>query len=333
MIMQDIKISIVIPIYNVAPYVEECIQSVMNQTWKGKLECILVDDCGTDDSMKVATEKLKGYNGKIDFKVICHERNRGLSAARNSGIDAVTGDYVYFLDSDDEITPDCIDLLVQPLDGAILYDVIVGDYQITGSDMPKPSLLLKDGCSLLGESVLHSYRKGEWYMLSVNKLYRVDFLKSNHLYFYEGIIHEDELWSFQIACLAKSLYVRGCETYLYKVRAGSITVCRDHQRRCESIKVILKEMREFSFAHQLQGNKDVYNLIRNFQMIMLFSLNVESPVLFPQFYTELRQMEESTWKECFLMDGCDLRKQLRDLHLSLPIAIAIPYLKLLFYFL
>ena len=170
-------------------------------------------------------------------------------------------------------------------------------------------------------------------MLSVNKLYRVDFLKSNHLYFYEGIIHEDELWSFQIACLAKSLYVRGSETYLYKVREGSITVCRDHQRRCESIKVILKEMREFSFAHQLQGNKDVYNLIRNFQMIMLFSLNVESPDLFPQFYTELRQMEENTWKECFLMDGCDLRKQLRDLHLSLPIAIAIPYLKLLFYFL
>ena len=116
MIMQDIKISIVIPIYNVAPYVEECIQSVMNQTWKGKLECILVDDCGTDDSMKVATEKLKEYEGNIDFRVIRHERNRGLSAARNSGIDAVTGDYVYFLDSDDEITPDCIDLLVQPLD-------------------------------------------------------------------------------------------------------------------------------------------------------------------------------------------------------------------------
>ena len=92
-------------------------------------------------------------------------------------------------------------------------------------------------------------------------------------------------------------------------------------------------MRDFSFAHQLQGNKDVYNLIRNFQMIMLFSLNVESPDLFPQFYTELRQIDKSTWKDCFLMDGCDLRKQLRDLHLSLPIAFSIPYLKLLFYFL
>ena len=327
-----IKVSIVIPVYNVAPYIAECILSVKNQTWKGRLECIFVDDCGNDDSMAVVEKELQGYEGTVDFRIIHHERNRGLSAARNTGLDASTGDYVYFLDSDDEITPDCIELLAQPLEGNE-FDLVVGDYRIVGSDMSKPPLLLPDGDCLYGKAVLHSYRRGEWYMLSVNKLYRIDFLRSNHLYFLEGIIHEDELWSFQIACLAKSLYVRGSETYLYKVREGSITVCRDHQRRCESIKVILKEMREFSFAHQLQGNKDVYNLIRNFQMIMLFSLNVESPDLFPQFYTELRQMEENTWKECFLMDGCDLRKQLRDLHLSLPIAIAIPYLKLLFYFL
>ena len=57
--MQDLKISIVIPVYNVAPYIAECIQSVMNQTWQGELECILVDDCGTDDSMTVVGAKLK----------------------------------------------------------------------------------------------------------------------------------------------------------------------------------------------------------------------------------------------------------------------------------
>lgn len=331
--MQDLKISIVIPVYNVAPYIAECIQSVMNQTWQGELECILVDDCGTDDSMTVVGTKLKDYNGKIDFKIVHHQQNRGLSAARNSGIETVTGDYVYFLDSDDEITPDCIERLACPLNGGKAYDLVVGDYRITGSDMPKPPLLLQDGCSLYGEDVLHSYRKGEWYMLSVNKLYGVGFLKSNHLLFLEGIIHEDELWSFQIACLAQSLYAVGSETYIYKVREGSITAHRNHRRRCESIKVILKEMRQFSFTHHLQDNKDVYNLIQNFQMIMLYSMQVEAPDMFRQFYIELRQIGGSSWKYCLLRNGCDIRKQLRDLHLLMPVNLAIPYLKILFCFL
>ena len=103
------KISIIIPIYNVEPYIEDCLQSVMRQTYRGMMECILVDDCGTDNSMKVAEQLIKIYNGPIDFKVLHHEHNRGLSAARNTGIDAACGDYVYFLDSDDWISDDCFE--------------------------------------------------------------------------------------------------------------------------------------------------------------------------------------------------------------------------------
>ena len=73
------KVSIVIPIYNVAPYIEECIDSVMNQTWKGNLECILVDDCGTDNSMQVAENKLHGYQGPVSFRIVRHDKNRGSS--------------------------------------------------------------------------------------------------------------------------------------------------------------------------------------------------------------------------------------------------------------
>lgn len=332
MIMQDIKISIVIPIYNVAPYVEECIQSVMNQTWKGKLECILVDDCGTDDSMKVATEKLKGYNGKIDFKVICHERNRGLSAARNSGIDAVTGDYVYFLDSDDEITADCIEQLAKPLEKS-RYDFVVADYTIVGSDMSKAPLLLKDGTTLNGREVLRAYRKSEWYMLSVNKLYQVAFLNQYNLRFFEGIIHEDELWSFQIACLAQSLYSVGYVTYIYKIRKGSITVNQNHERRCFCINVILKEMCVFSSLHQMSHNKEVHNLIQNFQMITLNSIHSEAPDLLQSFYLEQRHGMNTKWLHCFLLNSINIRRQLRDLHLLLPVSAAVSYLKLLFRFL
>ena len=98
------KISVIIPVYNVAPYIAACLQSVMRQTAQAALECILVDDCGPDNSMEVVNETLKSYNGPVDFKIVRHTQNRGLSAARNTGMAAATGDYIYFLDSDDEIT-------------------------------------------------------------------------------------------------------------------------------------------------------------------------------------------------------------------------------------
>ena len=326
-----INISLVIPIYNVAPYIAECIQSVKNQTWKGRLECILVDDCGTDDSMAVVEKELQGYEGKVNFLIIHHDKNRGLSAARNTGLAACTGDYVYFLDSDDEITPDCIELLAKPLDGNE-FDLVVGDYRIVGSDISKPPLLLPDGDCIYGKAVLHSYRRGEWYMLSVNKLYRIGFLKANLLRFYEGIIHEDELWSFQVACLAQSLCAVGHETYIYKVRAGSITVNKDHNYRCRCINIIMREMHEFVKAHNLQGNINVFNIQQNFRMIMMYSVQSEAPSYLPDLYKKLRQDKIVSWKDCFLHDGLDIRKQLRDFHFLLPINLAVPSLRLLFYF-
>ena len=71
-------VSIIIPIYNVALYIEDCLKSVMRQTYQGEMECLLVDDCGTDDSMAIAERMVGEYEGPIRFKVIRHERNRGL---------------------------------------------------------------------------------------------------------------------------------------------------------------------------------------------------------------------------------------------------------------
>ena len=325
------KISVVIPIYNVAPYIEACLHSVMNQTWQDDLECILVDDCGTDGSMQLIEQGLQGYTGKIVFRVIHHQKNRGLSAARNSGLDAVTGDYVFFLDSDDEITDDCIERLAKPLLTKD-YDFVVGDYKILGSKVQMDPLRLKDGVTLLGDDVLKAYRVKDWYLMSVNKLYQVSFLNHHHIRFLEGIIHEDELWSFQIACLAKSLYAVGHVTYLYKIREGSITVKKNNEHRCQCINLILKEMCDFSRQHQLEQNQDVHNLIQNFQMITLNSIHAEAPALFRAFYEEQRQVMTTNWRKCSQLNGSDIRKQLRDLHLLLPIPLAVLYLKLLFHF-
>ena len=310
------KISIVIPVYNVAPYIKDCLHSVMVQSWQDNLECILVDDCGKDNSMQLVEERLQTYKGKIDFRIIRHQHNRGLSAARNTGIDAARGDYVFFLDSDDEITPDCIERLVKPLYEKD-YDFVVGAYRLVGSQIKMDSLRLKEGTVLTGDEVLKSFREKTWYLMSVNKLYKLSFLNRHHLRFLEGIIHEDELWSFQVACLAKSLYAVAHETYIYKAREGSITVNKNFK---------------LARQHQLDENKDIHNLIQNFQMITLDSLHKEAPALFRAFYEEQRRVKPVSWSKCYRLDGLSIRKQLRDLHLLLPVPLAVPYLKLLFHF-
>jgi len=104
-------VSIIIPVYNVSDYVEECLQSVAAQTYTD-IECIIVDDCGTDDSMQKVEQFVTSYQGPIAFKILHHEHNRGLSAARNTGMDAATGDFISFIDSDDYIQPQMYKVLV-----------------------------------------------------------------------------------------------------------------------------------------------------------------------------------------------------------------------------
>ena len=79
----------------------------MNQTYKN-IECVILNDATNDDSIEKCERLIKNYHGQIRFRTVFHDMNRGLSAARNAGTDVAMGDYLFYLDSDDEITPDCI---------------------------------------------------------------------------------------------------------------------------------------------------------------------------------------------------------------------------------
>lgn len=119
------RISIIIPVYNVEPYVEKCILSVLRQNYSN-LEVVIVDDKTPDESMKKIEGVLKEHsNTHIDFKIIHHEINKGLSEARNSGIREATGEYVTFFDPDDQLTDNCISTLAtEAINGD--YDLIIG---------------------------------------------------------------------------------------------------------------------------------------------------------------------------------------------------------------
>lgn len=253
--MANIDVSIIIPVYNVESYIAECLQSVISQSASCPIECILVDDRGSDGSMFIARQLISEYRGPIVFNIVKRERNGGLSAARNSGIRAARGKYIFLLDSDDLITPNCIKLLYDRANQYPEAQIITGNFQtFPEKDVHKPiSLTGKNFPTFSNDKkwirsvFLTSFPVTAW-----NKLIKRDFIEKNELYFREGIIHEDNHWVanayHNVSCIAFVDRI----TYLYRMREGSITQNPNaNSRRLENFNVIYTEM----FSKQVKWDK------------------------------------------------------------------------------
>jgi len=122
-------VSILVPIYGVEKYIERCAVSLMEQTY-GNIEYVFVDDCGKDRSVEILREVVGRYPERVNkVRIVRHERNRGIAAARNTAITVATGDFVMFVDSDDWVENDIVEQCVskQEETGA---DIVITDYQI-----------------------------------------------------------------------------------------------------------------------------------------------------------------------------------------------------------
>lgn len=159
-----ITVSIVIPVYAVSTYIERCVNSVINQTYS-PIECLLVDDATPDDSISKCERLIADYKGSTRFVILHHDRNRGLSASRNTGLDAATGDYVFYLDSDDELKPDCIEKMVRPIKSNPAIEMVLGNHEVyiqlnSGSPTKKRQTHLPEGDYDTMEKVWKLYKKG-----------------------------------------------------------------------------------------------------------------------------------------------------------------------------
>lgn len=231
------KISVIIPVYNVAEYISECIQSLAAQTFRD-FEIILVDDCGTDNSIEIAAQELSSID--IPHKILHHTHNRGLSAARNTGLSSATGDYVYFLDSDDYITPDCLEkLYTRAIETNA--EVTIGEYAVTGG---KDQWLahLDPSLPTLCTTPLDSYLNGQYYVMAWNKLCKRSFLHQNNISFIEGLVHEDEPWTFAIVSTISQIAIVKDITYVYRVREGSLQTGKDFTKHFNAYLAIIKEI-------------------------------------------------------------------------------------------
>lgn len=252
-----IKVSIIIPVYKVEKYIERCLRSVMAQTYDGPMECIVVNDYTPDRSMEIAKQLLTSYIGNICFKIVLHDQNRGLSAARNTGIREARGKYLYFLDSDDEITPDAMVLFIALSERYPQAEVIQGNLYVTYlmKFLLIPDVLPEyiDEVGKLRKMLLKS---SVLPMTAWNKMIRKDFLIQNSLWFEEGIVHEDYLWNFLIARCISAIAVCHKPTYVYYWNEGSIMGKVSRHRTDSMVKMLEIVFRKIPKGYVLSGYKN-----------------------------------------------------------------------------
>lgn len=208
-----ISISIIIPVYKVEAYIKRCIQSVATQEGIGSvchLECILVDDCTPDKSMEIAKEAIKSYE-HIHFVCLRHEVNRGVSAARNTGLEHATGEYVLFVDSDDYLLPNSVKAFADEIIKTPTLDIVIGGTIVNNKTDIKKRELLEDR-----ESIIHGFLTMKYYITCWNKLVRRECLTGNNLLFIEDIYLQDQPWLYFLAFHVDSMLLLPDATYFYE---------------------------------------------------------------------------------------------------------------------
>lgn len=262
------KISIIIPVYNVSDYIVRCLQSVARQECDAALECVLVDDCGHDDSVEKCRNFISDYEGKIQFRLEHHEKNRGLSAARNTGTRLASGDYLYYLDSDDEIAVGGLQYLVQAVQGHPEVEVVQGGVKSIPYSKFYDNTLYNDNKYVNDNLWIRKnfYSLDNYINVNAwNKLIKRDFLEQNGLFFYEGIIHEDQQWMFHVVKKLSKLFFVNQETYIHYSTPNSIMTSSSKKKSDLNWMIILNDVEQNldSLCYQEQLVKYSFLLLKH----------------------------------------------------------------------
>lgn len=214
----DEKISVIIPVYNVEAYLEECLDSVVNQTYRN-LEILLMDDASPDGCGAIC-DRYAEDDQRI--RVIHKEKNYGQAEARNTGMELATGAYLFFADSDDWLAEDTLEKLYKGLqrhraDCSVGACVTVLERE-GGEKSVHHEELKEERCEVAREAMKHVLLVGS---AAWNRLYRRETLQG--LRFPRGRINEDEPFVLHAYERMEKIAFLDCETYFYRKRANSIT--------------------------------------------------------------------------------------------------------------
>ena len=214
------KFSLVIPVYQVEPYIRRCLLSCVKQAGmaEGSFEIIVVDDQTPDRSMEIVSEFQEHYPM---IRTVTRERNGGLSAARNSGLAVAAGEYVWFVDSDDSIVPDALVRLLEELAAAENPDIMIFDAFYDSPEGQRLSHRHAEQAFSGSRSRFLPLLYGQH--TAWTHLYRREFLNRNGLLFAEGFIHEDIEFNLRAYSCCRRFHYLPVPLYRYVVaREGSI---------------------------------------------------------------------------------------------------------------
>ena len=272
-----IRVSIIIPIYKVEAYIERCIKSVAEQDGIGSaynLECILVDDCTPDKSMKIAKETIKPYKN-IHFICLQHEINRGLSVARDTGLEYATGDYIMFIDSDDYILPGCIKTFTDEIYNNSTIDLVTGSTICkNNTDIKKRELLNSK------ESIIHGFLTMKFFITSWNKLIRRECIVENKLLFIEGIYLQDQPWLYTLAFHINSMLLLPKATYVYEEAPESASRGVLNHEKAQRYVKSWSTVFEYYLSHRPNSKDYEHNLEVDF-LLYLNRTHLRAIKLFP----------------------------------------------------
>ena len=256
-------VSVIIPVYNVELYLDECLDSVCNQTLKD-IEIICINDGSTDRSLQI----LQNFARQDERIIIINQENHGVSYTRNTGIRKAAGKYVYFLDSDDYIAYDALEVLVAAMEAndleMLLFNArVFGDANVEDNrikvDINYYKRIHEYPAVCKGEDLFKLLRENKEFVAPVSTyLIKRDFIIENKFLFAEGIIHEDELYTFQCLTVASRAGYTGKELYYRRVRDNSIMDLRTWSEKMVlsafSYFVCVKQM--LSFCNSVEFRED-----------------------------------------------------------------------------
>ena len=298
------KISVIVPVYNVEKYVKRCIDSILNQTYKN-LEVILINDGSTDKSGYICDM----YARKDDRIKVIHQMNKGVSKARDSGIKESSGEYILFIDSDDWIECNALEVLMNNVKYEEI-DILIYGYKMEfiQKDNKKTKIVTPE--KKFYKTVLDYlddfdiYRTNGLFGYCWNKMYKADIIRKNKVFFGEFIFPEDLYFNFKVLSYCKNIkiinesfyhYMHKSEITLSKVKKDEIIVMNQiYDNTVEFLKkmnsyennkeyvstkyienimsYILNEV--FKSSHRINNMKNLYNNIRVKDSIKYFNSDI-----------------------------------------------------------